>query len=147
MKWYIERLKEIEQYTPVYSVCGDDCVVCPRYVAKTEEELHETALFWQKAGWRDRVMTNEETVCRGCGTRGSCAFMLLPCVRAHQTDRCKDCPEYACAKIGDMLNKSREKQAQCRAACENEEEYRMLCRAFYEKEANLKDKPCSDSGK
>lgn len=142
MKWYLERLKEMESYSPVYSVCGDDCAVCPRFLARTDEELHETAVFWHKAGWRDHVVTNEEMRCTGCGCRKTCSFMLLPCLEAHQADCCKDCTEYSCAKISDMLKKSAEKQAQCRAACESEEEYRMLCRAFYEKERNLREKPC-----
>lgn len=144
MKWYTERLKELEGYEPIFSVCGDDCAVCPRYLAKTEEELRETAVFWQKAGWRDHVVGNEEIRCRGCGTRGTCAFMLLPCVRQHQVSRCKDCAEYPCAKIEDMLSRSREKQKSCRAACDSDAEYRMLCRAFYEKGENLKNKPCID---
>ena len=60
MKWYVSRLKELENAAPIISVCGDDCAVCPRYLARTEEELHETAVFWYKAGWRDHVVSNEE---------------------------------------------------------------------------------------
>lgn len=49
MNWYIKRLKELEKAEPLYSVCGDDCAVCPRYIAKTEEEfkMFERA-FYQK---------------------------------------------------------------------------------------------------
>lgn len=54
MKWYMDRIPELEKAVPIISVCGDDCAVCPRYLAQTEEELHETAIFWNKAGWRDR---------------------------------------------------------------------------------------------
>ena len=43
MKWYEDRIPELEKAPPVISVCGDDCGVCPRYLARTEEELHETA--------------------------------------------------------------------------------------------------------
>ncbi|MBR6185503.1 MAG: DUF3795 domain-containing protein [Clostridia bacterium] len=146
MKWYIERSAEMESFTPIYSVCGDDCAVCPRYLARTEQELQETAVFWKKTGWRDHVMTNEETRCHGCGTRGTCSFMLLPCIRTHQVKSCKECSSFPCTKIDDMLARSLEKQEQCRKACENETEYSMLCRAYYEKEKNLREKPCCDSG-
>ena len=40
MKWYQERLASLRDAAPVYSVCGDDCAVCPRFLARTEEELH-----------------------------------------------------------------------------------------------------------
>ena len=45
MKWYINQLAALENAAPIISVCGDDCAVCPRYLAQTEEELHETAVF------------------------------------------------------------------------------------------------------
>lgn len=138
MKWYMERLKELEAAAPVCSVCGDDCAVCPRYLARTEEELRQTAQFWYEAGWRDHIVSNEEIVCRGCGSRESCSFMLLPCVREHGVERCADCPEFECGKIAGMYEASAAKQGQCRAACGSDAEYRMLCRAFYEKEKNLR---------
>ena len=141
MRWYEERLEEMKRRAPVYSVCGDDCAVCPRYLAQTEEELHETAVFWRDAGWRDRVLSNEEIRCRGCGTRGTCTFQLLPCVRAHGVAACRECGEYPCEKIADMLRRSEEKKRQCRAACESKAEFEMLCRAFYEKEENLRRMP------
>ena len=50
MKWYTDKLKALERVEPIISVCGDDCAVCPRFLARTEEELHETALFWVHAG-------------------------------------------------------------------------------------------------
>ena len=72
MKWYRDRLKELESAEPVISVCGDDCAVCPRYLARTGEELHETAVFWYRAGWRDHVVSNDEIRCTGCGCRPIC---------------------------------------------------------------------------
>ena len=49
MNWYIKRLKELERAEPLYSVCGDDCAVCPRYIAKTEEEFKMLVrAFYQK---------------------------------------------------------------------------------------------------
>ena len=94
MKWYTDRLKALEHEEPIISVCGDDCAVCPRFLARTEEELHETALFWYRAGWRDRVVGNGEIRCTGCGCRPTCSFMLLPCTRDHGVSACRDCPEF-----------------------------------------------------
>lgn len=141
MKWYAQRLDELQTREPVYSACGDDCSVCPRFLARTDEELHETAVFWYEAGWRDHIVTNEEISCAGCGC-GACSFGLIPCLRQHGVDGCQACVEYPCAKIGEILAHSRERQASCRAACESEAEFSLFRRAFYEKERNLAEKPC-----
>lgn len=138
MQWYRERLAEIAAAAPVYSVCGDDCAVCPRYLARTDEELHQTALFWHQVGWRDRVVSSEEIRCQGCGTRRSCAFMLLPCLQEKGLVRCAGCGEYPCGKIARMLELSAQKEDQCRKACGEDAVFALLKRAFYEKEANLK---------
>lgn len=137
MKWYIEKLNEIRQSPPIYTCCGDDCAACPRYLAATEEELRETAKFWHRVGWRDHAVSGDEIRCRGCGTRGSCAFMILPCVKEHQLTGCKECPEYPCGKIDDMLRRSDIKEQECKACCADEAEWEMLKRAFYEKRRNL----------
>lgn len=137
MKWYTERLEELAKAEPVYSVCGDDCAECPRYVARTEDELQQTAEFWHRAGWRDRVVSNGEIRCTGCGSRPTCSFMLLPCVKEHGVERCRDCMEYPCGRIATTLAASESKKEQCRAACESDAEFAMLVRAFYEKEKNL----------
>lgn len=137
MQWYRNRLEEIQAAQPVYSVCGDDCAVCPRYLAKTDEELHQTAVFWHQVGWRDHVVSNDEIRCDGCGTRQKCAFMLLPCLQEKGLARCADCGEHPCDKIHRMLSLSAEKEAQCQQACKDERMFTLLKRAFYEKEANL----------
>lgn len=137
MKWYQARLNELAKAEPIYSVCGDDCAVCPRYIARTDDELRETAEFWHRAGWRDRVVSNEEIRCAGCGTRQTCSFMLLPCVKEHGVERCSSCGEYPCRKIHKTLASSNIKKEQCRAACASDEEFAMLVRAFYEKERHF----------
>ena len=137
MNWYKSILPDLENKTPIYSVCGDDCAVCPRYLARTEEELHQTAVFWHKVGWRDRVVSNEEIRCNGCGSRERCAFAILPCLKERNLERCKACDDYPCDKINRMHEGSAAKEALCRAACGDEAVFRMLSRAFYEKEKNL----------
>ncbi len=137
MQWYIDKLDAIKDNIPIYSVCGDDCAVCPRFLARTEEELRQTAEFWYKTGWRDHVVTNEEIRCTGCGCRPECSFMLLPCTKEHNVHKCKECANFKCEKIDSMLERSAKKMEQCRKACDTEEEFQMLVRAFYEKEKNL----------
>lgn len=144
MKWYRERLAAMKDAEPIISVCGDDCAVCPRYLAKTDEELHETAIFWHQVGWRDHVVTNEEIRCTGCGCRPSCSYARLPCIEAHGVKQCRDCPQFECAKIAEMLENSDIKKAVCESACETPEEFAGFCRAFYEKETNLREKERTD---
>ena len=36
MKWYLDKYEELKKVTPIISVCGDDCAVCPRFLAKTD---------------------------------------------------------------------------------------------------------------
>lgn len=137
MKWYKDRLSEIAAKEPVLSCCGDDCAVCPRRIASTDEELSQTAEFWYESGWRDRVVSSDEIRCNGCGTRQRCAFMILPCMKEHGVAACRDCPRYPCEKIRDMLRRSAVKAAECRAHCPDDEVWQMLKRAYYEKEKNL----------
>lgn len=138
MKWYIEKIEYLKNVSPIISVCGDDCAVCPRYLAETEQELHETAVFWQKAGWRDNMVSNDEIKCTGCGCRSSCSFMLLPCTKEHGVTKCNECQNFECEKVKRTYESSKEKMCQCKKACESKEEFDMLVRAFYEKEKNMK---------
>lgn len=138
MKWYIEKLEQLRDVEPIISVCGDDCAVCPRFLAETEEELHETAVFWYKVGWRDRVVSNDGIKCTGCGCRSVCSFMLLPCTKEHGVKMCRECDEFVCEKVRKVLVSSEEKRKMCEKFCESPEEFQMLVRAFYEKEKNLK---------
>ena len=54
------------------TLCGDNCLECPRYSAHIDEELKAVAELWYKAGWRDRVVSNEEIVCSGCSLHKQC---------------------------------------------------------------------------
>ena len=50
-------------------------------------------------------------------------------------DNCTEC--FPCAKINDMLERSRGYQQHCKEVC-TKEEYVMLKKAFFDKENNLK---------
>jgi hypothetical protein len=64
--------------------------------------------------------------------------MILPCLKEHAVSKCRDCNEYPCEKIDDMLRRSETKGEECRRCCTDEAEWQLLKRAFYEKEKNLK---------
>ena len=35
------------------TLCGDNCIECPRYNAHSDEELKAVAELWYKVGWRE----------------------------------------------------------------------------------------------
>ena len=47
------------------TLCGDNCIECPRYNVHTEAELRKVAELWYRVGWRETVVSNEEIVCEG----------------------------------------------------------------------------------
>lgn len=47
------------------TLCGDNCIECPRYNAHSEEELRNVAELWYRMGWRDHIVSNEEIKCEG----------------------------------------------------------------------------------
>ncbi|RKJ42207.1 GNAT family N-acetyltransferase [Acutalibacter sp. 1XD8-33] len=116
--------------------CGDDCLQCPRYPARTEEELRALAELWHRVGWRQGVPPPEEMRCGGCFPERPCSYGLTDCARARGTESCKGCEEFPCGRIRDMLEKSRAGQARCREVCAPGE-YALLERAFFHKEENL----------
>ncbi len=84
------------------------------------------------------MVSNEEIRCTGCGCRPTCSFMLLPCTREHHVSACRECDQFECEKVQSTYARSEEKKRQCEQACESPEEFRMLCRVFYEKEKNMR---------
>ena len=140
MKWYWEKAEELGRTEPVISACGDDCAVCPRFLARTEAELRETAELWYRFGWRDRVVSNEEIRCEGCGSRSGCSFGILPCRKEQGVADCAGCVEYPCGRIRALTANTDGKAAQYRKLCDNEAELALLTRAFLEKGRNQPQK-------
>lgn len=128
-----------ENYVPeeMITLCGDNCLDCPRYLAKTEEELAETADLWYRMGWRDKVVSNEEIRCTGCTSHKECTYHLVECTKEHGVEKCRLCLQFPCDKSKDMLDRSKEYERKSRAVC-TAGEYRMLKAAFFNKEENLK---------
>lgn len=119
------------------TLCGDNCLECPRYLAKTDDELKRAAELWYRIGWRDTVVSNDEIRCCGCSSHKKCTYNLVECINEKGIEKCSQCADFPCEKIKSMLIRSREYQAKCREIC-TANEYRMLEKSFFNKEENLK---------
>lgn len=119
------------------TLCGDNCIECPRYNAHSAQELKRVAELWYRVGWRDSVVPNEEIACSGCSTHKQCTYHLVECIREHKVEKCSQCYKFPCRKISDMLKRSKEYQQRCREVC-TEQEYSSLAKAFFNKEENLR---------
>lgn len=119
------------------TLCGDDCYSCPRYNARTPEELEKVAELWCRTGMRKSILPPEEMACTGCSSHRQCTYGLVGCTRAHGVEKCSQCGEFPCEKIGDVLERSAKTQERCRAVC-TPEEYAALEKAFFHKEENLR---------
>ena len=119
------------------TLCGDNCIYCPRYNARTDDELKHVAELWYKVGWRDSVVSNEKIKCTGCSSHKQCTYQLVDCTKEHGVAKCNQCKEFPCVKIADMLKRSEMYQKKCREVC-TAEEYAALEKAFFNKENNLR---------
>lgn len=119
------------------TLCGDNCIYCPRYNAHTDDELKHVAELWYKVGWRDSVVSNEEIKCTGCSSHKQCTYQLVGCTKEHGVAKCNQCGEFPCEKISDMLKRSEAYQKKCSEVC-TAEEYAALEKAFFDKENNLR---------
>lgn len=119
------------------TLCGDNCIECPRYNAHSDEELRKVAELWYKVGWRDTIVSNDEIRCTGCSSHKQCTYHLVECINKKGIKKCNQCNAFPCKKIKDMLECSAKYQNKCKKIC-SEEEYTMLEKAFFHKESNLK---------
>lgn len=119
------------------TLCGDNCVACPRYNAHSAEELYTAAELWYRVGWRDRIVTNEEIKCTGCDSHKQCTYQLIDCIKEHGVEKCNQCNSFPCDKITKMLLRSKEYQKVCKEVC-TLSEYEKLEKAFFDKENNLR---------
>ena len=122
--------------TEKISLCGNDCLKCPRYLAKTDAELAAVAELWHRAGWRDSVLPPDEMRCDGCSSHKSCTYRLVDCVAEHGVERCGRCAEFPCDKINSMLERSEASKSRCAEVC-TPEEFRSLEESSFRKLENL----------
>lgn len=119
------------------TLCGDNCLYCPRYIAATDEELSAVAELWYRISWRDQVVSNEEIKCEGCSSHKKCTYQLVECVKSHKVVKCNQCADFPCSKINNMLKRSDKYKEKCKKVC-TESEFDSLQKAFFNKEENLK---------
>lgn len=86
------------------TLCGDNCIECPRYNAHTDEGLRSVAELWYKVGWRMSIVSNEEISCSGCSSHKQCNYQLVECTKEPYLDKCNQCKEFSCVKIEKMWN-------------------------------------------
>ncbi len=65
------------------TLCGDNCMECPRYNAHSAEELEAVAELWYRVGWRNHVVSKEEISCTGCSSHKQCTYQLVECTKEH----------------------------------------------------------------
>ncbi len=118
------------------TLCGDNCMECPRYNSHSDEKLEKVAELWYRVGWRQSVVSNEEIACTGCSSNKQCTYQLVECTKEHGVNKCNQCIEFPCMKINDMLKRSSEYKAKCKKVC-SKQEYAVLEKAFFDKENNL----------
>lgn len=119
------------------TLCGDNCIECPRYNAHSDEELKKVAELWYRIGWRNYILSNEEISCSGCSSHKQCTYHLVECTKEHNIEKCNQCNEFPCQRICNMLKRSKEYQKKCMEVCTTQE-YDSLKKAFFDKENNLK---------
>jgi len=125
----------------IIAACGNDCASCPRYnvapFEKTSEQLHETAVLWEKIGYRDHVVANEEISCSGCKPGNWCRYKIASCVSSRGIGNCGECAEYPCDNFRSCLEVTSSFEPACRKVC-TDSEFAILSKAFFHKEENLR---------
>ena len=120
--------------------CGDDCNVCPRYIATQSGDvgrLQEVAKMWKRAGWRDTILTCKEMMCYGCASVKWCRYdEVRKCAQEKGIDNCGECDDYPCKKIEKVFEQSDSYAKACKENC-SKEDYECFRQAFFSKKENL----------
>ena len=121
------------------AMCGDDCDLCPRYLATRsgdERELKRIAEIWQRAGWRTGDVQPREMTCTGCSPQNQCIYSIAQCAAEKGIESCGVCAEYPCPKISEAFAKTDLSAQKCKTLFPAEL-YDQLRRAFFLKKAHL----------
>jgi hypothetical protein len=121
------------------AICGDVCSECPRYIATMANDTAEfakVARLWQKAGYRDRIVSAEELKCHGCNRTIKCAHEINTCEFLGNKSNCGECDFFPCDKINSAFRKSDISKEICKKKC-TEEEFQQLNKAFFMKKEIL----------
>lgn len=120
--------------------CGDDCNVCPRYVATQSgsvEQLKKVASLWFRVGYRDKIVPPEELSCHGCFPRTWCDRMYVrTCAVKKGVKNCGKCESYSCEIVTKAFKQTASFAEKIKQKC-SKTEYEQLKKAFFEKKKNL----------
>ena len=133
-------LREGKRIMLKLAFCGDDCNVCPRYVATqsgSEEQLKKAAALWRRAGWRETILEPEEMVCYGCASVKWCRYDdIRKCAQGKGIDNCGKCKDYPCKKIEKVFEQTKIYAQLCKENC-SKEDYECFQKAFFSKMEKL----------
>ena len=125
---------------PYIGCCGDDCELCPRYIASQINDvakLIEAAILWKKVGLREKIMSPEEMICLGCLSLAYCHYdNIRECARNKGISNCGKCMEYPCDSIKEVFNRTNHYARQCEKMCDSKD-YKCLQKAFFSKKEKL----------
>ncbi|MFC1884525.1 DUF3795 domain-containing protein [Thermodesulfobacteriota bacterium] len=120
--------------------CGDDCSICPRYLAtisENPEKLEEVARLWVRVGWREKVGFSEEMICNGCRAVKWCRYEdIRECAHERGLGNCGECGDYICDKINAVFKKNESYANECKKIF-SEEDYDIFHRVFFSKRDKL----------
>ena len=121
------------------AACGDNCSICPRYVATKEndtESLEYIAELWFKLGFRDIIAEPEEIKCYGCSKDNACMYKINSCPKLENINNCGECDAYACDKLEKAFEASEINRANTKENC-TPDEYEVMHKAFFQKKELL----------
>ena len=120
--------------------CGDDCGICPRYLATMSgslERLEQVAIMWKRVGWREKVGRPEEMICNGCRSVEWCRYDdIRKCAQERGLVNCGECRDYACNKINAVFKKNESYADECKIIL-SKEDYDTFHNAFFSKKIKL----------
>ena len=134
------ELIEFREPPPRIGISGDNCTVCPRYLATLSgdpRELEKVRDLWVRVGFREPDFPAEKLACRGCIPGNQCAYTgIRDCAHEKAVADCGLCDGYPCALIDAAFTRSDELRPRLAQAC-SPAELAVLEEAFLSKKRNL----------
>ena len=136
---YTPLAEEKESNMQKIASCGNNCIVCPRYIATQNgdvSKLKEVAELWNRLAWRETVVSPEEIMCYGCSTSNSCRYGIKSCTSEKKIDNCGNCKDYPCDLTITSFEQTQKYSEIIKGNC-TETEYQYFKIAFFSKKENL----------
>lgn len=120
--------------------CGDDCSVCPRFLATVSgdpADLEDVRNLWVRIGLREPGFPVEDMACQGCCSSNRCAWPeVRGCVSSRGLTNCGRCGEYPCGSLHPVFDSTSSLSKKLETVC-SQDEAGMLSSAFLCKRRNL----------